>query len=84
MSEEGGKKLGRPRKYPLNSRVSECFPRQRLYEREISTSVEPEERDYYYNLDFLCGTYHNPKNRGARKDIKPEHALGYGEGNEDQ
>jgi hypothetical protein len=62
----------------LNSRSSDKGP-QKNDGRWVQYSVDPEERDYYYNLDFLCGTYHNPKNRGHRVDIEPWHGLGYGE-----
>ena len=31
--------------------------RDQLFQGDVTISVTPEERDYYYNLDFLCGVY---------------------------
>jgi hypothetical protein len=36
--------------------------------RDMSVWVVPAERDYYYNLDFLCGTYKDLKTHGLTPD----------------
>jgi hypothetical protein len=56
----------------VNSRNTGKLPASLLIRRpggrDVSYSVTPEERDYYYNLDFLCGVYKNIKTHALDDD----------------
>jgi hypothetical protein len=62
-------------KYDLKNRLiaSDCLPDHSYRFRDVTTSVTPEERDFFYNLDFLIGVYdkENPRTRKRKnKDVK--------------
>lgn len=68
-------------RFPNNAKWTEAPPPRKNDSQDVSISVTSEERDYYYNLDFLTGTYHN--HHGRFKTITgPCHGLGYGEDKE--
>jgi hypothetical protein len=62
------KKESRNIKYDLNHRLiaSDCPPDHAYRFRDVTTSVTPEERDFFYNLDFLVGIY-DDENLSPRK-----------------
>lgn len=68
----------RAAKLSIYNRASEKAPFVKDDGRDVVCWVSPEERDYYYNMDFLCGTHHGPKKN--KKEIEaPYHGLGFGE-----
>lgn len=68
--------------FPNNRRSSDKAPFVKDDGREVVCWVSPEERDYYYNLDFLTGTYHGWHSAKGKGKIPPSHGLGYGEDEE--
>lgn len=81
-------KIGRPRKTPRPGDLPVSFKNQKpdlpiirndatREKMEVSVWVSPEERDHYYNLDFLWGTYGSRTENPTERTL--HHALGFGE-----
>ena len=65
-------------KFRDNKNCSDRGPYVKATMDDSPVSVSAEERDYYYNLDFLCGTYHAHADRFKHYE-GPCHGLGCGD-----